>query len=149
MLAAYFRHSRQSQMEYNCALIKAGWRIRIHLIRIQIQHFRLNTDPDPGALMTKNRKQFIAEKFVLNFFVIKNYNLPIPRPPKKDVQVTKKAFRSQKRTSSTSKHEISEIFSTFVGHFCPPGWIRIPNTDPDPLTRLNPDPIGIRIRNHG
>jgi hypothetical protein len=25
--------------------------------------------------------------------------------------------------------------------------IRIPNSDPDPLTRLNPDPIGIRIRN--
>jgi hypothetical protein len=23
-----------------------GFRIRIHLIRIQIQHFRLNTDPD-------------------------------------------------------------------------------------------------------
>jgi hypothetical protein len=29
-----------------------------------------------------------------------------------------------------------------------PSWIRIqiPNTDPDPLARLNPDPIGIRIR---
>ncbi len=27
-----------------------------------------------------------------------------------------------------------------------PSWIRIPNTDPDPLTRLNPDPIRIRIR---
>ncbi len=25
---------------------KAGLRIRIHLIRIRIQHFRLNTDPD-------------------------------------------------------------------------------------------------------
>jgi hypothetical protein len=25
--------------------------------------------------------------------------------------------------------------------------IRIPNSDPNPLTRLNPDPIGIRIRN--
>jgi hypothetical protein len=25
----------------------AGLRIRIHLIRIHIQHFRLNTDPDP------------------------------------------------------------------------------------------------------
>jgi hypothetical protein len=27
---------------------------------------------------------------------------------------------SQTRTSSTSKHEISELFSVFVGHFCPP-----------------------------
>jgi hypothetical protein len=26
---------------------KPGLRIRIHLIRIRIQHFRLNTDPDP------------------------------------------------------------------------------------------------------
>jgi hypothetical protein len=25
-----------------------GLRIRIHFIRIRIQHFRLNTDPDPG-----------------------------------------------------------------------------------------------------
>jgi hypothetical protein len=27
---------------------KAGLRIRIHLIRIRIPHFRLNNDPDPG-----------------------------------------------------------------------------------------------------
>jgi len=26
---------------------KPGLRIRIHFIRIRIQHFRLNTDPDP------------------------------------------------------------------------------------------------------
>jgi hypothetical protein len=24
------------------------FRIRIHLIRIRVQHFKLNTDPDPG-----------------------------------------------------------------------------------------------------
>ncbi len=29
--------------------------------------------------------------------------------------------KSQKRTSSASKHEISWFFSTFVGPFCPPG----------------------------
>jgi hypothetical protein len=37
----------------------------------------------------------------------------------------------------------------FYGSFLP-SWIRtrirIPNTDPDPLTQLNPDPIVIRIR---
>jgi hypothetical protein len=27
---------------------QAGLRIFIHFIRIRIQHFRLNTDPDPG-----------------------------------------------------------------------------------------------------
>ncbi len=30
------------------ALTAPGLRIRIHFIRIRIQHFRLNTDPDPG-----------------------------------------------------------------------------------------------------
>ncbi len=29
-------------------VLEAGLRIRIHFIRIRIQHFRLNTDPDPG-----------------------------------------------------------------------------------------------------
>ncbi len=43
------------------------------------------------------------------------------------------ALKSQKRTSSTSKHIISLFFSTFCGSFLP-SWIRIPNTDPDPLT---------------
>jgi hypothetical protein len=28
--------------------LEAGLRIRIHFIRIRIQHFRLNTNPDPG-----------------------------------------------------------------------------------------------------
>jgi hypothetical protein len=43
-------------------------------------------------------------------------------------------------------------FSYFCGSFLP-SWIRIriPNTDldPDPLARLNTDPIRIRIRNPG
>ncbi len=30
------------------AALHAGLRIRIHFIRIRIQHFRLNNDPDPG-----------------------------------------------------------------------------------------------------
>jgi hypothetical protein len=34
--------------------LQAGLRIRIHLIRIRIQDFRLKTDLDPGVLMTKN-----------------------------------------------------------------------------------------------
>ncbi len=75
---------------------KAVFRIRIHFlrIRIRIQRLRLetNTDPDTDldqdpiriqsgsrALMTKNLKKITAEK--KNFFLIKNCNLPIPRPP--------------------------------------------------------------------
>jgi hypothetical protein len=43
-----------------------------------------------------------------------------------------------------------KYFFYFCGSFLP-SWIRIrnPNTDPDPLTRLNSDPIRIRIRNPG
>jgi hypothetical protein len=42
-----------------------------------------------------------------NFWGIKNYHLSIPRPPEKDVEDTEEAFSPQKRTTSTSKHEIS------------------------------------------
>jgi hypothetical protein len=61
---------------------EAGLRIRIHFIQIRIQHFRLNTDPDPiriqGFHDLKSRKKITVENV---FFYIKNYNLPIPRPP--------------------------------------------------------------------
>ncbi len=51
---------------------------------------------------------------------------------------------SQKRPSNTSKYELLPIFFYFCGSFLP-SWIRIriPNTDPDPQTRLNTDPIRI------
>ncbi len=79
--------------------------------------------------MTKNwRKKIIAEKFLL-FFWIKNYNLPIPRPPQRTSKLLKKP--------SALKRD--------PGHW--PSWIRIRIPNPDPLTRLNPDPIRIRIRN--
>jgi hypothetical protein len=46
------------------------------------------------------------------------------------------------------QHIKISYFFYFCGLFLP-SWIRIriPNTDPDPLTRLNTDPIRIRIRN--
>jgi hypothetical protein len=37
-------HTKQGKITKNVSV----FRIRIHLIRIRIQHFRLNTDPDPG-----------------------------------------------------------------------------------------------------
>ncbi len=39
-----------------------------------------------------------------------------------------------------------KFFFYFCGS-CLPSWIRIRIPDPDPLARLNPDPIRIRIRN--
>jgi hypothetical protein len=40
-----------------------------------------------------------------------------PRASIKDVKVTGEAFSPQKRTSNTSKVEISSLFSIFVGNF--------------------------------
>jgi hypothetical protein len=42
----------------------------------------------------------------------------------KGVQATGETFSSQKKTSSTSKHEISSLFTTFMGQFFH-SWIRI------------------------
>jgi hypothetical protein len=49
----------------------------------------------------------------------------------KDVQATGEAFSPQKKTTSTSRHENSELFILFLGLFLP-SWFRIPN--PNPLT---------------
>jgi hypothetical protein len=76
-------------------------------------------DPDPGFDDLKLKK-FTAGNLIF-FFLIKNCNLLIPRPPKKDAQATGEAFSPQKRPSTTSKHENSVLFSIFVGHFFPPG----------------------------
>ena len=92
-------------------------------------------DPDPvflaeywsgsEVLMTKNLKKFTVKKIAIYLSIGLH----------KRVQATGEAFSPQKRTSNTSKREISEFFSIFVGHFCPAGsW-------------FNPDPIQIRSRN--
>jgi hypothetical protein len=47
--------------------LKAGLRIRINFIRIRIQHLRI--------------QGFDDQKLNFFFFLIKNCNLPIPRPP--------------------------------------------------------------------
>jgi hypothetical protein len=63
-----------------------GLRIRIHFIWIRIQHFRMNTNPDPDPIRIQGfndqkLKKKLQLKKKLNFFLIKNCNLPIPRPP--------------------------------------------------------------------
>jgi hypothetical protein len=62
-----------------------GFRIRIHLTRIQ------------GFYDQKLKKIYSGKT-------------TYPQASLKDVQVTKEAFRSQKKTSSTSKHEIYQFF---------------------------------------
>ncbi len=116
------------------------FRIRIHLIRIRIQNFMLNTDPDPGVWWPK--KKITAKK--INFILIKSYSLPLR------LQKGRQSYRSL----HPSKEKIQKhfktwnflIFFTFVGHFCPPAsrsWYRI-------RIRIRihwPDWIRIRIRN--
>jgi hypothetical protein len=73
------------------------------------------------------------------FFFIKKYNLLSPRPP----------YRTSKPSTLKRGHPTLQNikllnFFYFCGSFLP-SWIRIP--DPDPLTRLNPDPLRIQIRN--
>jgi hypothetical protein len=62
-------------------------------IRIRIQHFRLNIDPDPirihGIDDQKLENKFTAGKKI-HFFKIKNYNLPKPRPPSRTSKLQKK-----------------------------------------------------------
>ncbi len=54
------------------------FRIRIHFIRIRIQHFRLRSGS--SVLMTKNWKNLWLKIFFYIFGII-SYNLPISRPP--------------------------------------------------------------------
>jgi hypothetical protein len=71
-------------------MILAGLWIRIHFLRIRIQWIRMeaNTDPDPDPAPIRiqgfndqklREKKQLKKK--LNFFLIKNCNLPIPSPP--------------------------------------------------------------------
>jgi hypothetical protein len=78
--------------------------------------------------MTKNWKKITTEKNIKFFFI--KLQFTYPEAFIKNVQVTEEAFSSQKKTSNT-----------FL-----PSWIRIQIPDPDPLIRLNPDPIRFRIR---
>jgi hypothetical protein len=76
--------------------------------RIRIQHFRLNTGPDPDPIRIQGFddqkcKKFTAEKY--NFFISKN-KIYLSLGLHKGCPSYKEAFSPQKRTSSTSKHEI-------------------------------------------
>jgi hypothetical protein len=62
-LHRYFRAVRKPKY-----LLPAGFRICINLIRIRIQHFILNTDPNPGILWPKIEKNLQLKKKI-TFFI--------------------------------------------------------------------------------
>jgi hypothetical protein len=89
-------------------------------------------------------KKFRAEKKYI-FLYKKNNNSPFPRPPKMTSKLQKKP--SVLKTEHPALQSMKFLhFFYFCGPFLP-SWIRIHFPNPDPLTRLNPDPIRIRIRN--
>ncbi len=65
------------------------------------------------VLMTKKWKKEL-KFFVINKQIEKKASL-------RAVKATGEVFSLQKRTSSTSKGEIYQLFSIFLGHFCPLG----------------------------
>jgi hypothetical protein len=122
----------------NNALV-AGLLIRIHFIRTLIQHFRLNTDPDPDPIRIQG---FNDQKLKINaekkkIFWIKNFNLSIPRPPKRTSKLQKKPSGLKRGHPTLKNMNFYNFFLLF--------WVIFALLDP--LTRLNPDPI--RIRNSG
>ncbi len=112
-------------------LLSGLW-IRIDLvrirIRIRIQHLILLRIRIPMRIWIQFQiqgfddqqlKKMCSWKFLYIF--LSKMQFTYPRASLKDAQTTGEAFYPQKRTSDTSKHENSLLFSIFVGHFCPPG----------------------------
>jgi hypothetical protein len=98
----------------------------------RIQHFKLNTDPDPIRIQGFNDQKFkkITAKKIVG---IKNYNLPIPSLHKQRPS-HRRSRQHSKRPSNTSKHGIF-FFLLLL-------WVifGLLNPDPDPQPCLKEDP---------
>ncbi len=116
-----------------CKWLALGFRIRVHLIQIRIRPIILGWIPiriqsGSRVFMTKYWKKFTAEKFL-----IKNYNLPIPRPPYRTSKLQKKPSALKRKHPALQNMKFLNFFY-FCGSFLP-SWIH--------------DPLRIRIRNPG
>ncbi len=112
-------------------------RIRIHWFQIRIQHFRLNTYPDPGFWWPKIVKNliFVWSKIAIYLFLgLHKVRLSY---------LQKKPSALKREHPAFSKHEISYFCGSFL-----PFWIQIripnPNPDTDPWPDWIRDPIRIR-----
>ncbi len=104
---------------------KAVFRICIHLIRIRIQHFRLNTDPepDPGCWWPKIWQNLLLT-FFLQFLWIKNYKLPIPRLPYRISKLQKKTSALKREHPALQNMKFFNFFLLL--------WVIFALLDPDP-----------------
>ncbi len=115
--------------------LKTVFPIRIHCVRIRIQYFRLNTDPDSGFWWPKNWK--IIYSWIFFFFSDQKlqFTVLIPRPP----QLLSKLQESLQPSKENIQHMKFLNFSPFL-------WVFFALPDPD-LLDCRPDPIRIRIWN--
>jgi hypothetical protein len=124
---------KRSCLQYTQMVSEPVFRIRIHLIRIRIQHYRLNNNPytDPHPICTqgfhdqKMLQKFTDNKFLVIFLYIKNYNLGY-------LSLGLHKGRTSYRSLQPSKENILNFF--LLLWVILPSWIRIqipnPNTDP-------------------
>jgi hypothetical protein len=113
---------------WNSKYLVSVFRIRIHwvLIRVRIQHFRLNDYSDPIRIQGSDDKKLnknLQLKFFI-YFLIKNCNFYLSLGlQKRTYKLEGEAFSPQKRTSSTQNMKFLNIFY-FCGSILP-SWIRI------------------------
>ncbi len=99
----------------------------ILFIQIRIQHFRLNTDPDPGLLWPKLKKKLQLKIYLFldkKTTIYLSLGIHKERPSHRSLQLSKENIQHFKTWN------FLYFFSTFVGHFCPPG--SGSNWDPEP-----------------
>ncbi len=134
-------HSHKEKCD--CLLLFPGLRIRIHFIRIQ--HFRLNTDLDPDAIRIqgfndqklknitysckKKKKIFRSKPIICVSLGLHKERLSYRR----SLQFSKEAIQHFKTW-------IFKFFSTFAGHFWPPG-CGSGSGSTDPIESGSTDPI--------
>jgi hypothetical protein len=110
----------------SCIGLPAVFRIRIHLIRIRIQHFRLNNDLDPDLYQIriqgfKDRKlKKIYSGKILNFLGSKT-TIYLSLFSIKGRPKLQKKPSALKKEHPALQSMIFLNFSIFVGHFYPPG----------------------------
>jgi hypothetical protein len=86
---------------------------------MQLQHFRLNTGSKGPKIGGK-----LLMKIKLNFFWIKNYNSPIPRPPSRKSKLQKKPSALKRGQPTLQNWNFSKKFLLL--------WVIFALLDPDP-----------------
>ncbi len=118
-------------------MLWAGLRIRIHFIRIRIQHFRMDTNQDPDPIRIQGFKdQRLKKKLKLKFFFFSKNAIYLSLGLHK---VCPSYRRSLQLSNEAIQHFKTWTFTNFFLLF----WIIFDLLDPDP----DSEP-GLRIRIH-